>query len=295
MPLLGAHLSIAGGLYKAADSAAALGMDTVQIFTHSPSSWAVKKTGCGWDAPPLPEAAATAFRAAVKSAKLKFPTAHDSYLINLAAPTDDLWEKSVAAFASEIRRADQLGLAYLVTHPGAHVGSGDEAGIARVVAGLDEAAKRTPDAKVVVLLENTAGQGSSLGWRFEHLAEILSGVADPKRYAVCVDTCHTFAAGYPLGTDAEYDATFAEFDRVVGLKRIALFHVNDSAKAFGSRVDRHAGIGLGQIGENAFRRLVTDPRFRKLPMVLETPKEDADGNAMDPANVAKLRAFAAGS
>jgi deoxyribonuclease-4 len=282
MPLLGAHLSIAGGLHLAAEAAAALGMDTVQIFTKNASQWAAK---------PLAPDAVAAFRAAVARTGLRFPTAHDSYLINLGTADDALWEKSVAALADELRRADALGLSYLVSHHGAHLGTGEDAGLARVVAGLDEVHARVPTAGTRILVETTAGQGTTLGWRFEHLAAILAGVRHPDRLGVCFDTCHVFAAGYALGTDADYDATMHELDRVVGLDRVLAFHVNDSAKPLGSRVDRHAGIGLGHIGETAFRRLVTDPRFADRPMFLETPKEADDGTAMDPVNLAKLRGF----
>jgi deoxyribonuclease-4 len=284
MPYLGAHMSIAGGLPTAVERAVEHGCDTLQIFTKNASQWRGK---------PVTNDEAAAFRAAAKAAGLRHVTAHDSYLINLAAPDDELYRKSIDAFADEIDRADRLGLAYLVTHPGAHVGSGEAAGLAKVAAALDEVHARLPAAKVKVLLETTAGQGSTLGWRFEHLDAILSAVAAPDRLGVCFDTCHVFAAGYGLATDAEYDATMQEFDRVVGLKQIRAFHVNDSVKPLGSRVDRHAGLGLGQIGEHAFRRLVTDGRFRRLPMILETPKEDADGNPMDPVNLGRLRAFLA--
>ncbi|QEL20070.1 deoxyribonuclease IV [Limnoglobus roseus] len=294
MPLFGAHLSVAGGLSKAVDAAVALGMQTVQIFTHSPSQWVVKPTPDGrWEGKELPEDEVTAFRQAAKKAKLKFLTAHDSYLINLAAPTTELYEKSIAAFGNELDRAESLGLAYLVTHPGAHVGSGEDAGLAKVAAALNVVHRQRPDYKVKVLLELTAGQGSSLGARFEHFAYLLENVEEPDRLGICLDTCHVFAAGYDLRTDAAYDATFAEFDRLIGLKWLKLFHVNDSLKPLGSRVDRHAGIGLGQIGDHAFRRLVTDPRFRTKPMILETPKEDAAGNPMDPVNLGKLQAFLA--
>ncbi|HET6573805.1 MAG TPA: deoxyribonuclease IV [Fimbriiglobus sp.] len=283
MPLFGAHVSIAGGLHKAAETAAALDCGTMQIFSKNASQWAGK---------PLTDDEVAAFKAAVRKARLKYPTAHDSYLINLAAPGDELFEKSIAAFVDELNRAERLGLSYLVTHPGAHVGSGEDAGLRRVTEGLDRALKRTAGYKVKVLLENTAGMGTTLGHRFEHLARLIADSRDPGRLAVCFDTCHAFAAGYDLSTDAGYDATFAEFARTVGLRRLKLFHVNDSVKPLGSRVDRHAGIGLGQIGDRAFRRLATDPRFARLPMVLETPKEDADGNPMDPLNLARLRAFA---
>ena len=284
MPLFGAHLSIAGGLFHAAEDAAAMEMQTVQIFTQSPSQWTGK--------PLLPDQI-TAFRAAVKKAKLKFPTAHDSYLINLAAPNQSLFRKSIDAFADEIARAESLGLSYLVMHPGAHVGSGEDAGLNRVVAGLNDAHQRHPDAAVKVLVEITAGQGSCLGYRLEHIAKILDEVDSPERLGVCFDTCHAFAAGYDLSSEAGYDETFAVFDRLIGLKQLKLFHVNDSAKPLNSRVDRHAGIGLGHIGEAPFRRLVNDSRFRKIPMILETPKEAADGTKMDPINLGKLRSFLA--
>jgi deoxyribonuclease-4 len=284
VPYLGAHLSIAGGLHKAVEAAVALDCTTVQIFTKNSNQWTAK---------PLTDDEVTTFRKAVRAAGLKYPTAHDSYLINLAAPADDLYRKSIDAFRQEVERAEALGLSYLVTHPGAHTGSGEDAGLARVAAALDAVHESCPGFKVKVLLETTAGQGSSLGHRFEHLARLLDEVKDSSRLAVCFDTCHVFAAGYPLGTDDEYAATVDEFDRVIGLKRVKAFHLNDSVKGLGSRVDRHAGIGLGQIGDVVFRRLVTDPRFQDRPMFLETPKEDADGRAMDRINLGKLRRFLA--
>lgn len=284
MPLFGAHMSVAGGLHNAVSAATAQNCDTVQIFTKNANTWQAK---------PLTGDEVAAFKRAVAGARLKYPTAHDSYLINLGTPADDLYRKSIAAFADELERAEALGLSYLVTHPGAHVGSGEDAGIARVVAALDEVHARCRGFAVTVLLEVTAGQGTSLGYRFEHLAALLDRVKDGDRLGVCFDTCHAFAAGYPLGTAEEYSATFDEFDRVVGLGRLKLFHVNDSARERGSRVDRHAGIGLGEIGLDAFRRLVTDPRFATRPMILETPKEDDDGNPMDPVNLGTLRGFLA--
>lgn len=284
MPLFGAHCSIAGGLHRAAEIAAELDSGTVQLFTKNANQWSAR---------PIADSEAKAFKAAVRQARLKHPTAHDSYLINLAAPGEELFAKSVAAFVDELTRAERLGLSYLVTHPGAHVGSGEDAGLRRVTEGLDEALRRTAGFKVKVLLENTAGQGTCLGHRFEHLARLIADSADPGRLAVCFDTCHAFAAGYDLSTQEGYDATFAEFARVVGLRKLKAFHVNDSARPLGSRVDRHAGIGLGRIGEAAFRRLANDPRFAKHPMILETPKEDAAGRPMDPVNLGKLRGFVA--
>jgi len=284
MPMFGAHFSVAGGLSNAVDTAVRFGCPALQLFTKNASQWAAK---------PLVEADVDAYRKAAKAAKLKCQVAHDSYLINLAAPGDELFQKSIDAFTIEIERAERLGLDYLVMHPGAHVGSGDDAGLQRVVAGLDETAKRTAGAKVKVLIETTAGQGTTLGWKFEHLGYILQNVAEAKRYGVCLDTCHVFAAGYPLGTEAEFADTFQHFDEIVGLKHLKVFHLNDSVKGLGCRVDRHAGIGLGMIGDAAFQRLVTDPRFAKHPMILETPKEDADNREMDPVNLAKLRGWLA--
>ena len=284
-PPLGAHLSVAGGVVNAVLKAEELGMDTVQLFTKNASQWAGK---------PFGPAEPAAFRKELRRTRLKFATSHDSYLINLATAEPTLWRRSVDAFLDELDRAEALGLTYLVTHPGAHVGCGDDAGLANVARGLDEVHERRPDYKVKVLLELTAGQGSCLGHRFEHLATILELVAGPKRLGVCFDTCHVFAAGYPLGTDAEYAATMAEFDRVIGLRRLKLFHVNDSKKPLGSRVDRHEHIGRGHLGLEPFRRLINDPRFQKTPMILETPKEDDAGNPMDPVNLATLRGLYSG-
>ncbi len=280
MPLFGAHLSTAGGVCNALHAAADLACETVQLFTKNNNQWAGKA---------IPPEVAAEFRRLVKAHRLKFVTAHDSYLINLASPDDTLWQKSVVAFADEIERAEQLGLAYLVTHPGAHVGSGEAAGLARVVRAIDDVHRQTPGAKVKVLLELTAGQGSSLGHRFEHLATIFDGVEDAKRLGVCLDTCHVFAAGYPLAPEAEYQRTMAEFDRLIGLKRLKLFHLNDSKKPHGSRVDRHEHLGQGHLGEEPFRLIVADPRFAKLPMILETPKTNAADEPMDPVNLGLLR------
>jgi deoxyribonuclease-4 len=282
MPLFGAHLSVAGGLHKAAEAARGLGMDAVQVFTSNPNAWAARK---------LDPAAVAAFKTAVADHGIRYPTAHDSYLINLAAPDDTLWRKSIDAFVAELERSEELGLSSVVTHPGAHVGTGVEAGVARVVAALDIILERCAGFRVRVLLETTAGQGTTLGAAFEELAAMLDRVKQPDRLGVCLDTCHVFAAGYPLGTDAEYTETLGTFDRLIGLDRLCLFHLNDSLKPLGSRVDRHAGIGLGEMGDEPFRRLVRDPRFAETPMILETPKEDADGIAMDPVNLARLKSF----
>jgi len=284
MPHFGAHMSIAGGLHNAVSASTKYGCTTVQIFTKNPNAWAAK---------PLASEDVAQFRRAVSTAGLLFPTAHDSYLINLASPDEKLFQKSIDAFTIEVERAEALGLSYLASHPGAHNGTGEDAGIARVIAGLDAVRARCSNVKVLVLLETTAGQGSCLGARFEHLNQILDGVNDPSWLGVCLDTCHIFAAGYPISSEEDYDSTFNEFDRVIGLEHLKLFHINDSVPAFGSRVDRHAGLGMGQIGLDFFRRLVTDPRFAELPMILETPKEGEADEPMDPINLGILRSFVA--
>src|SRR5262249_38974664 len=209
------------------------------------------------------------FQTTLRGSQLRLLLAHDSYLINLASPEKTLYRRSIEAFVIELQRAERLGLDYLVAHPGAHVGSGEEAGLARVAVALDEVHQRCPNCRVQVLLETTAGQGSTLGHRFEHLARILDLVRQPERLGVCFDTCHVFAAGYPLAPATAYGKTMAEFDRVIGLARLRAFHVNDSLKPLGSRRDRHAHLGRGCLGLEPFRLLVNDRRFRDRPMVLE--------------------------
>jgi deoxyribonuclease-4 len=280
MPLFGAHMSIAGGYHHALLTAQAFNCDTVQLFTKNNNQWYAKDL--------LDEEIQT-FRRTLRKTRLRYPMAHDCYLINLASPDDTLYRKSVEAFVVEMHRAERLGLRYLVTHPGAHMNSGEQTGLTRVATALDEIHTRCPGYRVKVLLETTAGQGTSLGWRFEHLASILKQVAEPKRLGVCLDTCHVFAAGYALAPEAEYRKTIKEFDRVIGLSRLKAFHLNDSIKAFGSRVDRHAHIGQGHIGLEPFQLLVNDPRFRQRPMILETPKEVGDRTDMDAVNLGTLR------
>lgn len=279
-PPLGAHLSIAGGVVNALLAAERLGCSTVQLFTKNSNQWVGK---------PFSADEPAEFRKVLRRTRLKLATSHDSYLINLATADRALWRRSVAAFLVELDRAEALDLTYVVTHPGAHVGCGDDAGLANVVRAIDEVHDRRVDCKVKILLELTAGQGTCLGHRFEHLAAVLDRVRDPKRLGVCLDTCHVFAAGYAFATEAEYAAMMTEFDRTIGLRKLKLFHLNDSKRARGSRVDRHEHIGRGHIGLEPFRRIINDQRFRKTPMILETPKEDADGRAMDPVNLAVLR------
>ncbi len=260
---LGAHCSTEGGVSRALERAARAGCAAVQIFTKNNNRWFEK---------PLDPEEVRRFRAAARRFKRRFLFSHDSYLINLASPRRDVLKKSLVAMADEIRRADLLGLAYVVTHPGAHLGEGEERGIARVVQSLDLVHGETAGARTRVLLETTAGQGTTLGWRFEHFAEILARVAAPERLGVCVDTCHVFAAGYDIRTEEGYASTMRRLERLVGRRAIRAFHLNDSQRELGSRVDRHAHIGKGKIGLGGFRALVNDARFRDRPMVLETPK-----------------------
>jgi deoxyribonuclease-4 len=200
-----------------------------------------------------------------------------------------LWKKSVDSFVMEMFRADRLGIRYLVTHPGAYTSGSEESGIATVARALDEVHSQTRGVKTRCLLENTAGQGSCLGCRFEQLAEMISRARDPDLLGVCIDTCHLFAAGYAISTDKDYQQTMRALDKTVGRKLVRAFHLNDSAKPFGSRVDRHAHIGRGLIGKQAFRLLLNDRRFSKVPMYIETPKGQEKGKDLDAINLRTLR------
>jgi deoxyribonuclease-4 len=273
-------MSIAGGHHHALLAARNHGCATVQLFTKSSNQWKARD---------LNDEDVQTFRRLLRQTRLKKPLAHDSYLINLASPDPALYRQSVEAFVVELERAERLGLSYLVTHPGCHVDSGAETGLIRVAAAIDEVHARCPGFGVQILLETTAGQGSSLGHRFEHLARILALVKEPERLGVCLDTCHVFAAGYGLWPPAEYRATMRAFDKLIGLKRLRAFHLNDSLKPQGSRVDRHAHIGQGCLGLPPFRLLVNDPRFRARPMVLETPKEEGKNPDMDRINLDVLK------
>ncbi|MGH6677587.1 MAG: deoxyribonuclease IV [Bradyrhizobium sp.] len=280
MPLFGAHMSIAGGCHNALLEAQARGCESVQLFTRAPGQWSGRE---------LSDDEVRLFRRTLRQTRLRQPMAHDCYLTNLASPDETLYRRSLETFLIELRRVEQLGLRYLVMHPGAHMGSGEEAGLARIAAAFDEIHSRMPKCKARVLLETTAGQGSTLGHRFEHLGRILSLVSEPDRLGVCFDTCHVFAAGYALAPAGKYRASMRAFDRAIGLRRLRVFHVNDSLKPQGSRVDRHAHIGRGEMGLEPFRLLVNDRRFRNRPMILETPKEEGEESDMDAVNLAALR------
>jgi deoxyribonuclease IV len=275
---LGAHMSVAGGHERAIDRALACEMTACQIFTKNANQWNAK---------PIASDAAQRFRDRWSESGMKGLVAHDSYLINIASGDDALWEKSRLAFREELDRCDLLGVPYLVTHPGAHLGAGPDAGIARVVEAIDRIHDERPDGKAVILIETTAGQGTTLGRSFEEIAAIVGGVADQTRIAVCLDTCHVFAAGYDLRDEASYAATMDAFDRIVGLNRLKAIHLNDSKKGLGSHVDRHTHIGEGELGLEPFRFLLNDARLAGLPGILETPKGDDDAD--DKRNMATLR------
>lgn len=280
MAILGAHMSIAGGYHKAVEAAAQVGFDCVQLFTKNNNQWRAKE---------IAPDDVMRFRQAIERRQIVYPIAHNSYLINMASPDKELWKKSVEAMILEVRRAALLRIKYLVAHPGAYTTSSEKQGIKAIVRALDEVHRQTIGFSVKILLETTAGQGSSLGCRFEHLADVLHGVQHPERLGVCFDTCHVFAAGYPMGTEKEYQKMRKEFNRVVGVKHIMAFHLNDSKKPLGSRVDRHEAIGRGEMGKEPFRFILNDIRFRKFPMVLETPKHDANGREMDKRNLRTLK------
>lgn len=277
-PRLGAHQSIAGGPHQALYRGREAGCDTVQIFMKAPGRWS---------APPLAAEQVAAFRQAREETGIWPVFAHGAYVLNLATPDDELWRKSVDALADDVRRCEQLGLPGLVVHPGSHRGSGEGAGLARIAAALDEVHARLPHGRVEVWLENTAGQGSCLGYTFAQLRAIVDGVRRPERLGVCLDSAHALAAGYELRTRAGYDATWAEFDAVLGLERLRAIHLNDSKGGLGSRVDRHEQIGRGQLGLEAFRFLLNDVRLRAVPMTLETEK--GPDLAEDRAALALLR------
>jgi deoxyribonuclease-4 len=274
----GAHMSISGGLHKAFGHGERAGCDTIQIFSKNQQQWRGKA---------LAEQDIALFKAEQQRTGLEPVIVHDSYLINLASPNDELWEKSIAAFADELERCSALGIPYLVTHPGAHTGSGEEAGLRREAAALNRLLDAGVGGDTLILLETTAGQGTCLGQRFEHLGYLIEQAVHPERIGICVDTCHILAAGYDIRTPDACAATFAEFDRIVGIERIKALHLNDSQKDLGSRVDRHTHIGAGCVGLEGFRAIVNDSRFADLPMILETPK--GDDLAEDIENLGKLR------
>jgi deoxyribonuclease-4 len=277
---LGAHESIAGGLPKALDRAESVGCDSLQIFVKSNRNWAVRE---------LAEQEIALFKARQQETGIHPVVAHASYLLNLASPDEELWTRSRNMLITELERCEVLGIPYLVLHPGSHVQSGVEAGLAKVARGLDKAHQATPGFDVQILLETTAGQGTNLGSRFEELAWLMDKTPSGDRLGACFDTCHVFAAGYELRTEQGYGETMDRFDSLVGLGRLKALHFNDCTEPLGSHRDRHAHIGEGEIGLDGFRFILNDPRLDGRPGLLETPK--GDDLSEDRMNLATLRSL----
>jgi len=263
--LIGCHVSTAGGLHQAPARADELGASVMQIFTANQRTW---------KAPALSDEQVSAFREALDASSVSVVMSHDSYLINLANPTEEMRARSMAAFLAEYERCTRLGIPLLNFHPGAHLGEGEERAIALVADGMKRTLDALPDSGTMLVVEATAGQGTNLGHRLEHLAAILEAVSAPERTGVCIDTQHVFAAGYDLKSERGYLAFFKQLDQLVGLDRLVGFHVNDSKTALASRVDRHEELGKGELGKTALARLARDKRFFKVPMFLETPDDE---------------------
>ncbi len=283
---LGAHISSAGGVYKAFARADEVGCDTMLVFTKSNRRWHAK---------PLTEKDISAYQTAQDEYENIFPvTVHASYLINIASPDSEIWEKSYKALKVEVERAGALGIPLITFHPGSYVSSDEQAGLAAIAGGVQRLLEETTDSapETTICLETMAGQGTNLGNRFEHLAQVLEACGDSSRLGVCFDTCHVFAAGYDIRTPETYEATLDEFDRVVGLSQIKVFHFNDSKYDLGEGKDRHEHIGEGYIGLQGFANFINDPRWKDHAAHIETPKKEKDdqGNEieMDPINLAAL-------
>jgi deoxyribonuclease IV len=276
--LLGAHMSTGGGVHTAIERACSIKCTALQMFV---------KNNMQWFARSLTREEIRSFLNHMQRGDLLSIFAHANYLINLAATNPQFHANSIRALSEELIRADQLELPFLVLHPGAHLGAGEEAGLDKIIASIDTVFTGIPKVKTRIALETTAGQGSCLGHRFEQIAYIIQHAREPERLCVCLDTAHVFAAGYDIESEAAIRKMFREFDRVIGLDRLAAIHLNDSKTARGSRVDRHEHIGKGKIGLDAFRVIMRDRRFRKIPKVLETPKEK--DLAEDIANLKTLR------
>ncbi len=282
MPILGSHTSAAGGLHKAVERAAKTGCDCVQLFTKNNNQWRAK---------PISIDDVDLFRNSLDELEVSHPLCHASYLINLASPNEELRQKSVDGMVIELQRAEQFGIPFVVVHPGSFTTSDEASGIAAIIRSLDEVYRSIEGLTVELLLENTAGQGSNLGWQFEQLQLMIDGSSFSSRIGVCIDTCHAFSAGYELSSQDGYKRTFELLDRTVGLKKIKAFHLNDSKQPFGARKDRHEHIGQGEMGLEPFRNLLNDQRFATTPMYLETEKGDKDGRDLDEINLETLRSL----
>ena len=264
---LGAHVSTSGGVDKAPANGARIGCEAIQVFTKNQRQWKAKS---------LSKAEIENYRGEIEKSKIQLDVSHDSYLINLASPEDEILKRSREAFEDEVERCEQLGVPYLIFHPGSHVGSGEKAGLRSIADSINDTLDKKPGYMTQLLLETTAGQGTNLGYSFEQLAEILEIVKEKDRVGICVDSCHIFAAGYEIRTAEEYRSTMKQLEQVIGLKKVKAFHLNDSKNPLGSKVDRHEHIGQGHIGIEAFRLMINDERFQGIPMVLETPGEEED-------------------
>jgi deoxyribonuclease-4 len=275
--LIGAHMSIAGGLHRALERGQAAGCSVVQIFLKNQMQWKGK---------PLTDEDVRLWQAARRATGIRTAFAHATYLINLGTPAGDEWRRAIAAFQDELERAEALGLPFVVIHPGSHKGAGLEVGLARVAAALDELTRRTPGYRVRVVLENTAGAGDTIGRSFGELAALLDRARHPERLGVCLDTCHLFAAGYDIRARAGYERAMDECARAIGVGAVRAFHLNDARAGLGSGLDRHQHIGRGHLGLAPFRFLLNDPRWRRVPKAIETPKEPEPS-----ADIANLRAL----
>ena len=282
MAILGAHMSIAGGYFKAVEKARAATCDCVQIFT---------KNNNQWRAGPITDDDVSLFQTALKENKIKHCVSHASYLINLASPQGDLLDKSVEAMAVELQRAQLLGIPYVIVHPGSYTTSSEALGIRQIARSINRVHKLVGNASSMILLENVAGQGSNIGWNWEQLAKIIELTVQADRLGVCIDTCHTFAAGHALSPKTEFKKTLAAINRTIGIDRIKAIHLNDSKKPFGSRRDRHEHIGQGDMGLEPFRLVLNHYRLKRIPMYLETPKGEGDGEDLDAMNLRTLRSL----
>ncbi len=262
MPLLGAHVSISKGIYNAPKRGRNLDCDVIQIFSKNQMQWQAK---------PFTEDDINKFRENVEKYEIKDVVIHTSYLINIGSPEKEKLKKSQDALIDEFHRADQLGIPYIVLHPGSHMGKGEELGLGIIADSINYILDVTKDSNVMLLLETTAGQGSNLGYRFEHLAYLIDKTEQKERIGVCFDTCHVFAAGYDIRTKDAYEETMKKFNDTIGISNLKVFHLNDSKNDLGTRKDRHEHIGKGYIGIDGFRFLVNDERFNDRPMILETP------------------------
>mgnify|MGYP001606797763 FL=1 len=271
-------MSIEGGVENAPLRGKKAGCQVIQIFTKNNNRWNSRQ---------LTDKDINSFKKNSFDTGVIPSASHTAYLINLASPNTEIYKKSLEAFYDEMERAERLGLPYLIFHPGAHLGSGENTGLKKIADSINILLKKVSDFKLMLLLETTAGQGSHLGYKFEHLSEIIKMVDEKEKIGVCLDTCHIFAAGYDISNEYGYKKTFEDFNKIIGIDRLKAFHINDSKKELGSRVDRHEHIGKGKIGLTAFRLLLNDPRFKNISMILETPK----GKTMreDKKNLSVLR------